>query len=91
MWTVFGPLFPSQIRLGYCAVPVFNVEVEAESDRSVQARFAGTAWTQCDSWYRADGGRIVANWPGYMTEYADRVRTFDLSEFSFADQSVAAA
>jgi cation diffusion facilitator CzcD-associated flavoprotein CzcO len=68
-------------------------EVEADSDRSVQARFAGTAWTECDSWYRADGGRIVANWPGYMTEYADRVRTFDPSEFkfSFADASVAAA
>src|SRR5205807_9200798 len=28
-------------------------EVEAESDRAVQARFAGTAWTRCDSWYRA--------------------------------------
>ena len=68
-------------------------EVEAESDRSVQARFAGTAWTQCDSWYRAEGGRIVANWPGYMSEYAERVRTFDPGEFefSFADASSAAA
>ncbi len=27
-------------------------EVEAASDRATQARFAGTAWTRCDSWYR---------------------------------------
>ena len=31
-------------------------EVEAASDRELQARFAGTAWTQCDSWYRDDHG-----------------------------------
>ena len=59
-------------------------EVEAASDRSVQERFAGTAWTQCDSWYRDEGGRIVANWPGYMTEYAERVRALDPSDFTFA-------
>jgi cation diffusion facilitator CzcD-associated flavoprotein CzcO len=58
-------------------------DVEAASDRSVQARFTGTAWTQCDSWYRDEGGRIVANWPGYMTEYAERVRVLDPSEFTF--------
>ena len=58
-------------------------EVEEASDRSVQARFAGTAWTQCDSWYKHEGGRIVANWPGYMTEYAERVRVLDASEFTF--------
>ncbi len=58
--------------------------VEASSDRETQARFAGTAWTRCDSWYRDEGGRIVANWPGYMTEYAERVRELDPSEFAFA-------
>ena len=56
-------------------------EVEAASDRELQARFNGTAWTACDSWYRDDSGRIVANWPGYMTEYAHRVRTIDPSEY----------
>ena len=66
-------------------------EVEAASDRSVQARFGGTAWTQCDSWYRADGGRIMANWPGYMTEYAERVRELDPAEFSFAPVPAGAA
>jgi cation diffusion facilitator CzcD-associated flavoprotein CzcO len=59
-------------------------EVEAASDRETQARFAGTAWTDCDSWYRDAQGRIVANWPGYMREYLERTRTFDPSEYVFS-------
>ena len=58
-------------------------EVEAASDREVQAAFAGTAWTRCDSWYREDSGRIVANWPGYMTQYAERLRVLDPREYEF--------
>ena len=46
--------------------------------------FAGTAWTQCDSWYRDERGRIVANWPGYMTQYAERLRVLDPREYEFA-------
>jgi len=59
-------------------------DVEAASDREVQAAFAGTAWTQCDSWYRDERGRIVANWPGYMTQYAERLRVLDPREYEFA-------
>jgi cation diffusion facilitator CzcD-associated flavoprotein CzcO len=58
-------------------------EVEAASDQEVQARFEGTAWTQCSSWYRDDRGRIVTNWPGYMTDYAARARELDPDEFEF--------
>jgi cation diffusion facilitator CzcD-associated flavoprotein CzcO len=60
-----------------------RAEVEAASDRALQARFAGTAWTQCDSWYRDAQGRIVANWPGYMREYRERAMRLDASEFAF--------
>ncbi len=56
-------------------------DVEAASDRELQARFAGTAWTACDSWYRDERGRIVTNWPGYMREYVRRMRAFDPSEY----------
>ncbi len=56
-------------------------DVEAASDRAVQARFAGTAWTRCDSWYRDDSGRIVTNWPGYMREYLGRTARLDPDEF----------
>jgi cation diffusion facilitator CzcD-associated flavoprotein CzcO len=56
-------------------------EVEAASDRAVQARFAGTAWLACDSWYRDDTGRIVTNWPGYMREYLDQTARLDPGDF----------
>jgi cation diffusion facilitator CzcD-associated flavoprotein CzcO len=56
-------------------------EVAARSDRDLQQRFNGTAWTACDSWYRDTDGRIVANWPGYMREYQASTRTFDPAEF----------
>jgi cation diffusion facilitator CzcD-associated flavoprotein CzcO len=58
-------------------------EVEAASDRALQARFAGTAWLECDSWYRNENGRIVANWPGYMREYVEQTRQLDAREYSF--------
>ena len=59
-------------------------EVEAASDRELQARFSGTAWTGCDSWYRDRHGRIVANWPGYMREYMERTRNFAATDYVFA-------
>ena len=67
---------------GAAAIDV-RADVEATADRELQARFAGTAWTSCNSWYRDPSGRIVANWPGYMREYERRVRDFDGSAFTF--------
>ncbi len=65
-----------------------SIEVKQEahdaSDRALQARFAGTAWMKCDSWYRDESGRIVANWPGYMREYVEQTQTLDPSEYAFA-------
>jgi cation diffusion facilitator CzcD-associated flavoprotein CzcO len=59
-------------------------DVEAESDRELQGRFDGTAWLDCDSWYRDEGGRIVTNWPGYMSDYVDRTRRPDPAEYVFS-------
>ncbi len=56
-------------------------EVEAASDAEIQQRFQGTAWTRCDSWYRDEDGRIVANWPGYMREYLQATRELDPGEY----------
>jgi cation diffusion facilitator CzcD-associated flavoprotein CzcO len=69
-----------QARRGRLSV---RSDIEAASDAETQARFQGTAWTDCDSWYRDGDGRIVANWPGYMREYLDRTRTFDPAEYEF--------
>lgn len=80
-------------ELGAGAVDV-RPEVEEASDRELQARFPGTAWTRCDSWYRDEHGRIVANWPGYMREYVDRTRVLREEDFTFApapDRQVVAA
>jgi cation diffusion facilitator CzcD-associated flavoprotein CzcO len=63
-------------------------EVEAASDRELQARFAGTAWLSCDSWYRDRTGRIVTNWPGYMREYEQRLRVLDPGEYELVAASV---
>jgi cation diffusion facilitator CzcD-associated flavoprotein CzcO len=71
---------------GAAAIEV-RPEIEAASDRVLQSRFAGTAWTQCDSWYRDERGRIVANWPGYMRQYLEQTRTLDPSEYLFPRRS----
>jgi cation diffusion facilitator CzcD-associated flavoprotein CzcO len=75
---------------GAAAIDV-RPEVEAASDRELQARFAGTAWTRCDSWYRDAHGRIIANWPGYMREYEARLRELDPAEYSFLERSETAS
>jgi cation diffusion facilitator CzcD-associated flavoprotein CzcO len=80
-----------QLRLRSAAAIEVRPEVEAASDRVLQARFAGTAWTQCDSWYRDENGRIVTNWPGYMREYLQQTRELDASEYSFMALSKPAA
>jgi len=86
----------SRVRDEGAAAIAVRSEVEAASDRETQARFAGTAWTECDSWYRDERGRIVANWPGYMREYAERTERLDPAEFELIgsagiDESPAAA
>jgi cation diffusion facilitator CzcD-associated flavoprotein CzcO len=71
------------LRRGAGAIEVRR-EVEAASDAALQARFEGTAWTGCDSWYRDEQGRIVANWPGYMRDYLQQANELRAGEFEFA-------
>jgi cation diffusion facilitator CzcD-associated flavoprotein CzcO len=73
------------VRVRGAAALDVRPEVAAPADRAVQARFAGTAWTACDSWYRDEDGRIVANWPGYMREYVAQTATLDAADYSFVD------
>jgi cation diffusion facilitator CzcD-associated flavoprotein CzcO len=73
------------LRASGAAAITVRREVEEASDREVQRRFGGTAWTRCDSWYRNDSGRIVANWPGYMTEYLQRTSALDPAEYALIE------
>jgi cation diffusion facilitator CzcD-associated flavoprotein CzcO len=70
-----------RVRSAGASAIMVRREVEAVSDRDTQQSFAGTAWTQCDSWYRNEAGRTIANWPFYMRTYLQRTRTLDPSEF----------
>jgi hypothetical protein len=76
----------THVRASGAAAIDVRPEVEAVSDRETQSRFTGTAWTQCNSWYRDDSGRVVTNWPGYMREYAQLAQTLDPSEFVLVPQ-----
>ncbi|MGI5455619.1 flavin-containing monooxygenase [Streptomyces sp. CA-249302] len=69
-------------RSGAAALDV-RPEVEEAGLDAVRARFEGTAWQSCSSWYRARDGRNVANWPGYMGEYATRTRRVAAADFRF--------
>lgn len=68
-----------------------RAEAAAASDAATQSRFAGTAWTGCDSWYRDGEGRIVTNWPGYMREYEAATATLDPSEYAVLPRAEASA
>lgn len=51
--------------------PIFEVRREAfeAHNAGLQARLNGSVWTACRSWYRMEGGRITALWPGFTAEY----------------------
>ncbi|HUA11113.1 MAG TPA: NAD(P)/FAD-dependent oxidoreductase [Solirubrobacteraceae bacterium] len=74
---------------GAAAVDV-KADVEDAADAAVQARFAGTAWEQCASWYRQEDGRIVANWPGYMRDYVAATRVLDAEDYELVPRPEAA-
>ncbi|MFI8232072.1 flavin-containing monooxygenase [Streptomyces sp. NPDC085900] len=69
-------------RNGAVALDV-RPEAEEAGLAALRARFEGTAWQSCSSWYRTPDGRNVANWPGYMREYADRTRRPAPADFRF--------
>jgi cation diffusion facilitator CzcD-associated flavoprotein CzcO len=52
-------------------------EVMAEHNRALQLRLGGSVWAQCRSWYRMDGGKIVALFPGFTAEYVKAVQRPD--------------
>jgi cation diffusion facilitator CzcD-associated flavoprotein CzcO len=71
------------IRRLAAGVRTLEVREDAATDYDVeiQERLTGSVWTECSSWYRDTEGRIVNNWPGTMTEYRRRTRTFDAENY----------
>ncbi|MFH5209549.1 flavin-containing monooxygenase [Antrihabitans spumae] len=60
-------------------------EVEQSYDAEIQKRLEKTVWTKCSSWYREASGRVVANWPGKMSEYGKRTN-FDPKDYDVTRQ-----
>lgn len=58
-------------------------DVEAAADARLQEGFADTAWLACDSWYRDEDGRIVANWPYYMEQYVRATEHLEPTDFAY--------
>jgi cation diffusion facilitator CzcD-associated flavoprotein CzcO len=72
-------------RSGAAAIDV-RPEVQAASSAEVQERLDGSVWTSCRSWYRdAATGRVVNNWPGFMTEYVRRTRRVRPAEYRLVE------
>lgn len=60
--------------------------IQAEFNRTLQAKSAGTVWTAggCDSWYLDDAGVNRAIWPGSTISYRRQVRRIPLGDFDFS-------
>lgn len=56
-------------------------DVAQAYDSGVQSRLERGVWTTCDSWYRAESGRVTTNWPGLVHEYQRRTRFAALGDY----------
>jgi hypothetical protein len=72
------------VLAGWSTVEV-RPEVADRFDAEVQGRLAGSVWNGCRSWYRSASGRVSTNWPGLVSEYDRRTRTFDLRDYRVGD------
>ena len=59
-------------------------DVHAAHNAALQARLAGSVWSHCRSWYRVDGGKITALWPGFTDEYVQGLRAPDWGAYIVA-------
>jgi cation diffusion facilitator CzcD-associated flavoprotein CzcO len=58
-------------------------EVLRAHNDGLQARLRGSVWTTCSSWYRTEGGKVVALWPGFTDEYRRAISRPDFADFQF--------
>ena len=64
-----------------------SIEVRADVMRAhnagLQERLAGSVWSQCQSWYRMDGGKVVAIFPGFTHEFVQTLSALPWTDFRF--------
>jgi cation diffusion facilitator CzcD-associated flavoprotein CzcO/acetyl esterase/lipase len=66
------------------------IEVRADAQQAhnvaLQQRLAGSVWAQCRSWYRMDGGKVVAIFPGYTRDYVKGLRGIRPEDLRFTPE-----
>ena len=67
---------PAAITVGSFKTICLSVHLRLSSESLMVglARLAGSVWSLCRSWYRMEGGRIVALFPGFTAEYVKAVK-----------------
>jgi len=58
---------------GHRAIEV-RADVQQAHNAALQQRLGGSVWSHCRSWYRMDGGKVIAIFPGFVREYVQAVR-----------------
>ncbi|MDP2261564.1 MAG: alpha/beta hydrolase fold domain-containing protein [Hydrogenophaga sp.] len=58
-----------------------RADVMAAHNQRLQARLSGSVWSLCRSWYRMEGGRIVALFPGFTREYERAVQKPRMADY----------
>ena len=71
-------------RGGHRAIEVRG-EVMQAHNAQLQQRLRGSVWSQCRSWYRMEGGKVIAIFPGFTREYVSAVRKNILAGYQFCD------
>ena len=59
-------------------------EVFRAHNDALQKRLQGSVWTTCQSWYRTEGGKVVALWPGFTDEYRLAIQRPNFADYNFA-------
>ena len=59
-------------------------DVHRQHNAELQSRLAGSVWSHCRSWYRFDGGKITALWPGFTGEYLRGLKRPDWGDYTLA-------
>lgn len=58
-----------------------RADVAGASDEAMQTELRESVWTQCETWYKDDDGRVVNNWPGYMRAYLRATKSLEPAEY----------
>lgn len=56
-------------------------DVQTRYNTWIQSQIDDSPWQDCQSWYRAEGGKNTANWPGFTFVYRAKTRHADLRDY----------